>query len=174
MVERIAIAVTLAVPAVVHAAPTKPEGYVSAGVAVGADSEVDWIYTSAAIDAGYRLDDTWWLHGNLSRVGRTGFGTTNDITLVSPRREWDAIRIGVETQRCTTDGALCGFVGADAGVRIGPLDGWLVVPRAGLDVGGQLRLRAGVELLVGKAHDPEGDAPFDLGLGLTIAAVYQW
>ncbi len=172
MHKLLAIGITL-VGTIAHA---EPNAYVGAGGSAGVDGAIDWIYSGWSLDAGYRVEPTLWLHANVSMVGRSGYGTTNDLTLMSPKPEWYAARLGLETHRCRT-GALCIYAGIDGGFRTGNLDGWIIVPRLGLDVGGDaLRFRAGAELLVSHVSRGDDDGAFlpDAGLGMTASVVYQW
>ena len=156
--------------------PSTPTTYVAAGLSLGVDGAVDWLYSGWSLDGGYRIGDTLWVHANVSMVGRSGYGTTNHLTIQSPVLEWYAARLGLETHRCHT-AALCVVAGVDGGLRSGALDGWQVVPRLGLDTGGvHLRFRATAELLIGNYNDPSGDGEGipDFGIGVTAGVGYQW
>ncbi len=151
--------------------------YLSTGVALGADGAVDWLYGATSIDAGYRLNPGWWLHGELSGGARIGYGPVNNApTIVAPEHFVGDVRGGFEWRACRV---VCGMVGIDAGYRSGDaLTGVQVVPRFGLDFGGEhLRFRPGIELPITFVHrDPESDVPWlpDAGIDLDLRVAYQW
>ena len=154
-----------------------PESYVSAGATIGADGKLDWLYSGVTVDAGYQLSTTWWLHGGLGVVGRTGYGAINQqITLITPSADSYEGRVGPEAHLCTSDGDWCAITGIDLGYRTSELHGLVVAPHVGLDVGGsKLRFRPSVVLEVGGPVDSsEGPSLPDVGLGFTGAVAYQW
>jgi hypothetical protein len=158
-----------------------PTSYVAGGVTAGVDGDIDWLYSGGFVEGGYHLADSWWLHGGLTAVGRTGYGSVNslsNITLEKPDRGYLAIRLGAESRRCGRGGALCLVAGADAAERVGTFNGWQVVPRVLLDLGlgdSGLRLRTGVEALLGRAHGVSNDVQVpELGLGVTAGLGYAW
>jgi hypothetical protein len=173
-------------PGVVAAQPVpapEPHYYVSADLTSGVGSGIDWLYGGAGVDGGLRVSRVWWLHARVDTVGRIGYGTTNDLTLMSPQGGIVDSRIGAEARGCHSS-SLCMYGGADIGYRVGSsgrgedLTGVLVALRGGLDVGSaNLRFRPGVELLGAAAPGvSRGDAPYPLlpGVGLTMAVAYQF
>ena len=157
-----------------------PKAYVAAGFDAGADSAVDWLYAGASIDAGYRVSDRWWVHGNTGALGRVGYGTTNNLTVKRPTEVGYDLRFGPEWRECHSDG-LCFYGGVDLGYRTGTargddISGVMIVPRAGLDVGTRhLRFRPGLELLVSTTPHIEGEVPLpSLGIGVTAAVACVW
>jgi hypothetical protein len=157
-----------------ESAPTTTTTYVSVGTVVGVDGELDWLYSGLAIDGGYRLGPTWWIHGDLSVVGRTGYGTTQNMTIIMPSADAYEARLGPEARGCRSD-VLCGFAGVDIGYRTGRLQGLVVASRLGLDIGGRVRFRPGIELAIGGPVNTEEGPPIpNLSLGVTAAVAYQW
>ena len=82
-------------------------------------------------------------------------------------------RAGLELRGCVWNGIACVVGGADLGwIHEGmsagaALDATAVIPRAGLDVGGdQLRFRPGVELALGNNQYRNA--------AMTVAVAYQW
>lgn len=152
--------------------------YVAAGLSTGVGSAVDWLYGGSVIDGGYRLDETWWIHGQLGAIGRIGYGTTQSFELVRPEAYLYSAQIGAEARGCHS-AALCGYAGGDVGYQIGTLrgvsrDGVVVAPRLGLDVGSRnLRFRPGVEMPMSRSA-PMEEAPLMLGIGVTTTVAYQW
>ncbi|MDB4953628.1 MAG: hypothetical protein JWO36_1197 [Myxococcales bacterium] len=179
------LCVSVAAP-IAHAEPSltassrevasEPKTYVAAGVALGADGTLDWLYSGAQIEAGYRLSTTWWLHGDVGVMGRSGYGTVQRITLMAPSADAYEARLGPEARRCNSTGAACLVGGVDLGYRTGELAGLVVAPRVGLDVGSRkLRFRPAIELQVGGPIDNrEGPSIPDVGIGFTTAIAYQW
>jgi hypothetical protein len=172
-------------PSVTEQAPPRADdrAYVSAGASVGADSAVDWMYAGFGADAGLRLSQHWWLHGAAAAYGRVGYGTVNDVTVMSPSEHVYEGRLGFEARGCHSTG-LCYFGGADAGYRVGTsagesLDGTTVVLRSGLDIGigsGGLRFRPGVDVhLSGQPANADPAVPLPaFGIGVTTALAYAF
>ncbi len=157
-----------------------PKVYVAAGLDAGADSAVDWLYAGAFIDAGYRVSDRWWVHGNAGALGRAGYGTTNHLTVKLPTEVGYDVRFGPELRGCRS-GRLCFYGGLDVGYRTAPahgndISGVMMVPRAGLDLGSpQVRFRPGAELLVSTTPHLEGEVPLpNIGIGVTAAVAVLW
>ena len=157
-----------------------PSSYLEAGATAGADGAVDWIYSGLSLDGGVRVTQGAWIHGELGVLGRTGYGPINgDITLISPSADAYAVRLGPEWRRCNDDGSACFVGGFDVGYRTGLLEGFVLAPRASVDVGGDhVRVRLGVEATMASQPDadPDSDAVYlpDFGIGATAGVAYQW
>ena len=168
---------TLATTAVAHEPTLGSTAYLSTGFATGLDAGLDWLYSATSIDGGYHLSDGWWLHAELAGGARVGYGAINQgPQLVAPQRFVGDLRAGIEWRAC---GVVCGMLGVDAGYRVGhDLDGVMVAPRAGLDLGtAHLRFRPGLDLPVYWPHkNADSDVPFvpAVGLGLDLRVAYQW
>jgi hypothetical protein len=183
MSQRLVILLLVLSAGTVHADPAPADrGYVSVGVASGAGYTVDWLYAGLQLEGGYRLSDRWYAHGEAGVLGRSGYGTTQDLTLMVPREPTYEARAGLEARGCHSS-ALCGYAGMDAGYRVstgmdnnyGTGEGVVVVPRAGLDLGlsRDLRFRPGVELRL--TNGPaSSDAPFAVGIGASAALAYRF
>jgi len=183
------IVLSIGSAATVHAEPpaaepaTADRGYVSLAGASGAGYTVDWLYAGLELEGGYRVSDRWYVHGEVGELGRAGYGTTQDFTLMAPRTPTYEARVGLEARGCHSI-VLCGYAGVDAGYRVstgmdnnyGTGEGVVVVPRAGLDIGlgsRDLRFRPGVELRI--TNPPSSsDAPLALGIGATAALAYRF
>lgn len=160
---------------------------VSAGVMAGINERVP--DGAATLDGDYRLGDSpLWLHGRfafgdvMAQLGEPGGGTLVQL------------RAGVLARGCVLDDHACATAGLDLGYEQArywgllesgaPLAGLLgvdvparpiistlvhhaiAVPRVGLDLGGAVRLRPGVEL----AFDGHGIDGGDV----TLAIAYTW
>ncbi len=159
-------------------APHGPDAYFAfGGMAGGNDTKLTGAFTA---ELGRRLGDSaLWAHGQVSLGSATelfGSGSGN----------FTQMRLGIEARNCTLGGHACLVSGVDAGVQHvewtgvkGFFDGTtdsmtttydstraVLVPRLGLDLGGALRFRPGIELAFGS----DG---FD-GANLTAALAYQW
>jgi len=142
--------------------------YVQGGAAAGGDNIVG-LYLASTLEGGYRLGDTpLWVHGML--LAGKGGGVDEPV--------FDSYmmqaRLGVEARGCVAS-AICAIAGVDAAYRHEMLmaeydsrraDDAIVIPRVGLDIGGRVRLRPGIELGLGRG----GLA----SMGVTAAIAYQW
>jgi len=157
--------------------------YASAGLAVGAGYTVDWLYAGVEVEGGYALSERWLVHGALGTIGRAGYGTTSNLTLMFPQAPTYEARAGLEARGCHSI-AVCAYAGADVGYRVstghenntGSGQGVLVVPRAGFDFGlgsRDLRFRPGVELRFTNAP-ADSEVPFAAGLGITAEVAYRF
>ena len=159
----------------------------SAGVMAGINERVP--DRAATLDGAYHLGDLpLWLHGRfafgdvLHSPGEEGGGT------------FAQLRAGAEARGCVLGGHACGIAGLDLGYEQAlywghldsgaPLAGLLgvdvpatpiietidhhaiAVPRVGLDLGGAVRFRPGVELALDKHGINGGD--------VTLAIAYTW
>ena len=175
-------------PAIVASAPPSTARFDAAiGVMVGINERVpDGTLT---LDGAYRLGETpVWLHGRfafgnvMAQLGETGGG--NFVQL----------RAGAEARGCVLDNHACATAGLDLGYEQAryfgeidsgaPLAGLLgvdvptrpimstidhhaiAVPRVGLDLGGAVRFRPGVELALDDHGINGGD--------VTLAVAYTW
>lgn len=162
----------------VPAARTQPLAYVETGAMAGANARL--LTLAATLDAGYHLENTaLWFHVRVAAgAGGELFATGNG--------SMTQVRAGVELRSCAFDGVLCAMAGVDLGYQhtsfTGHDDSWfsdetspdmttvttemIAVPRVGLDVGGRVRFRPGLELDVG----PRGVD----GANATLALALQW
>jgi hypothetical protein len=179
-------------------AHAEPQSYVSVGGEVG--NVVGTISETATVGGGYRLDSRplypLYLHAQLATgmfsdlseaIGGSGGG---NVGFYHGQGRYLQARAGVESLRCTTRGMICAVAGADLGVlRTGMTSGPFtdtpsarytqeqVIPRVGLDVGGErLRLRTTVELAVGATQrESMSTTTSDLGAqAVTVGAAVAY
>ncbi len=181
------IAAVIFVPAALHAEPAQ---YVAAGMSFGASEPIYDGYTvMGAIDGGYRLTQTWWLHAAVAdgeSVDRFG-------THVPNGGHNFVARGGAEARWCAS--VLCGFAGADLGIQRASFTDTvymqgvqtftdaasIITPRFGFDVGGRsLRARVEIDPDVALAITQD-DSPYMnagtgsvLGIELGAGVAYQW
>lgn len=154
------------------AAPS--QGYVGVGASLGIERAIVF---GMYVDGGKRLGTTpLFVHGQL-----TGGKSGSDGSFVQ-------LRSGVEGRACGFRGLACVFAGADVGYqRDRMVDAGLVggemttvdahdvilVPRAGFELGGKLRLRAAAEAPIYQRLNSSDDDPTWMnrgaGLALTLA-----
>jgi hypothetical protein len=158
--------------------------YVETDLVVGGTAPVAGPSIVLAAQGGYRLSQALWLHGEVS------YGDARDDQGRGPAEQLHA---GLEGRTCIVHGVLCGIAGADLGYQHGSwtsdrratdmetVDALVVVPRAGVDVGGDhVRMRLGVETdlaLAGRHRDTAGTmSPTNVvtGIGLGLGVAYQW
>lgn len=159
----------------------------SVGVMAGINERVP--DGTATLDGAYRLGDLpLWLHG------RFGFGEILNAPGEEGGGTFVQLRAGAETRGCVLDGYACATAGLDLGYEQArywgfldagePLAGLLgvdvpatpiistidhhaiAVPRVGLDLGGAVRFRPGVELALDTHGINGGD--------VTLAVAYTW
>lgn len=128
------------------------------------------------------MNERWLVHGELGAIGRAGYGTTTNLTLMLPHAPTYEARAGLEAHGCHST-AVCAYAGADVGYRAstgndnntGTGEGIVVVPRAGLDIalGEHLRFRPGIELRLTNAP-ASSEVPLAPGLGITAAVSYRF
>lgn len=160
-------------------APRGPDAYLSfGGMAGGNDTKLTGAFTA---ELGRRIGDSaLWVHGQLSLGSAAelfGSGSGNFVQM----------RAGIEARNCTPGGHACIVTGVDAGIQhvewTGVETGFfddggdtmtttydstraIVVPRLGLDLGGAVRFRPGIELALGSDGVD--------GANLTGALAFQW
>ena len=160
-------------------AHAEPEHYVETGAMAGANAEL--ITLGGTVAAGLHVaDSSFWLRAGLATgVGGQLFASGSGTFL--------QLRAGAETRSCAWTGALCGMIGVDLGYQRTAFTGHdtlsfgeqvstsdmttgtrelVAIPRIGLDLGGQIRVRPSLELDLG----PNGVD----GANATLAVAYQW
>jgi hypothetical protein len=150
-------------------APPQKDFYVGASTSGGASSSMFYLGVSA--DAGYRIaSSVWFIHGQAS-TGVSG-------SLFAKGR-FTSYRAGLEGRRCAGYVTqVCVLAGADVGVMrdtftftednetmTDSLSRPMVIPRASLEVGSTVRLRAIVEMPMYGGGDPETGVNIAIGLG---------
>jgi hypothetical protein len=162
-----------------------PSRYAALGLALGAGDNFDWLYGGLSAEVGVRSTPTRWWHFQAEMLGRAGYGTTDDLTLIAPSPAAVQLRAGPEWRWCSDGAALCSHVGVDGGIQLGPTQSRdssgpsaMIVARAGLDAGGpHLRVRAEVEaplmLVFGPNNETDGPLPSG-GIGVVIGAGYYF
>ncbi|HEY0480858.1 MAG TPA: hypothetical protein VGD37_25260 [Kofleriaceae bacterium] len=154
-------------------APDPSRAYVELGAAAVGGTE---LYAAVSIESGYRPGPYGlWLHavfqqGNIAGPFASQEGSDDAITSSGHL----AVRVGIDKRICLEGHVWCAIAGVDAGYlhqyaisRANPKDlrGPVVVPHLGLDFGGHVRFRPGIEANV--AHGVET-------VGLTAAIAYLW
>lgn len=162
-------------------APIGKDGYVGLGVELGGQRDLK---AGAMIDGGLRLSDSpLYLHA------RYAHGLSGD------RGSYDQVRVGLEARKCSSNEWFCGFAGLDVGYQAdhvvsdkfcikgdngGGCEGahmetmardFLLVPRAGVEVGKRVKWRTSVELPVAMRMDMPQTVT---GLSVTTGVAYAW
>ena len=197
--NHLALVAAMLTPSVVRAGPVEPENYLAVSMMFGAAEPVyDGYNVMAAVDGGYRITELWW-----ARAG-VGYGTSVDRfgQHVPNGGRNGLVRGGVEARWCAA-AFLCGIAGADLGVQHGTWSGrvysptvtdgviesttetaFVVVPRIGLDVGGD-RVRARIAIEADTALVEHATTTTDMmtssqprtgviGIELAAGVAFQW
>ena len=156
------------------------DGYVGVGVELGGQRA---LMGGVKIDGGLRLGDS----PVFARAQVTGGGSGSD-------GDYQQIRVGLESRSCSAGGWVCAFAGIDAGYQHDnmidqPITFWsgdnsgkgpspemteahdlMAVPRAGIEVGKTVRVRAALDVpFTTRLDERENRAGAALSLGLGYA-----
>ncbi|HUJ59252.1 MAG TPA: hypothetical protein VLX92_12190 [Kofleriaceae bacterium] len=144
-----------------------PDGYLE--LALGADSFAPaGLFGVVAFGAAIRWRDDLWLRGNL--IGGPPLGDVKGGVVGG--------RIGIEHRTCATCAA--GYYGVDLAVERYDVNdddddeggvALLAIARAGVELGGAVKLRIGLELPLGLAVGPDVATA---GLDLHVGVIAQW
>ena len=167
MMKLFVLASILCTSVLAHA---EPESYVQAGAVAGDDDSM--LSLGGTVEAGKRLTDTLWLHGEFA-AGHTdrikSYAGGSDVLFPAwgfdPFMTGDGtftqLRAGLEERVCRRDEHVCAILGADLGFSRAQWEGYddasrmttidsrtaVAFARAGLDFGGQhWRVRPTAEL----------------------------
>lgn len=150
-------------------APPQKDRYIGASTSGGASSSMFYLGVSA--DAGHRIASSVWFIRGQASTGLSG-------SLFAKGR-YSAYRGGLEARKCAGYVTqVCVLAGADVGVirdaftvmanneaAMGSVSRPMVVPRAGLEIGSSVRLRAIAEMPMYGGSDPETGVNLSIGLG---------